>query len=101
MRLVACVDQKAPIHRIDAHNNAEKIRALRDLIDAGLALCALGFDAHFAGTRKDLASNEKWQHSSDNPIPRDIASHQVIVVATVTVPGKVRVVFVKTNFKSG
>src|SRR5215813_6178643 len=101
MRLVASIDQRAAIHRIDAHNHAEKIGTLRDLIDAGLALCTLGFNSHLAGACENLPGNEKWQHSSNDPIPRDIASHQVIVVATVTVTGKVGIVFVKANFKSG
>src|SRR5256885_1561296 len=79
MRLIARVDQGAPIHRIDAHNYAEEISALRDLIDAGLALGTLSFDAHLARPRENLASYEKRQHSSDNPVPRDIASHQVIL----------------------
>src|SRR6266545_7304200 len=100
MRFVTRVDQRAAVHRIDAHNHAEEVRTLRDLIDAGLALRTLGFDAHLARTRENLASYKKRQHSSNNPVPRDIASHQVIVVATVTMPGKVGVVFVKPNVKS-
>src|SRR4029450_10667745 len=62
MRLFTRVDQRSPIHRVDAHNHAEEIGALRDLIDAGLALSTLGFDAHLARTRANLASYEKQTH---------------------------------------
>ena len=45
MRLIARVDQRAAIHRIDAHHHTEKIGALRYLIDTRLALRAFGLDA--------------------------------------------------------
>ena len=75
MWLVTRVNQRAAIHRIDAHNHTEKISTLRDLIDAGLALRALGFDTHLASACENLTSNEERQHSSNDPVPRDIASH--------------------------
>ena len=100
VRLVTRVNQRAAIHCIDAHNHTEKISTLRDLIDAGLALRALGFDTHLASACGNLTSNEERQHSSDDLVPRDIASHQIIVVATVTVPCKISIIFVKPDFKS-
>src|SRR5204862_7722284 len=99
MRLVARFNQGAPIHRIDAHNYAEESSALRDLINAGLALSTLSLDAHLARTPENLASYEKRQHSSDNTVQRDIAPNQIIIGATVTVPGKVGIVCVKKNFE--
>ena len=36
MRLVTGINQRAVIHRVNAHQHAEKIRALRDLINAWL-----------------------------------------------------------------
>src|SRR5438270_3334707 len=101
MRLVTRVDQRAPIHRVDAHNDTEKICPLANLINARLALTTLGFDAHFPRAGEDLSSDEKRQNTGDDLVPRDIASHQVIVVATVTVSGKVGIVLVEANFVIG
>src|SRR5437867_12592995 len=101
MRLVTRVDQGAPIHRVNAHNNTEKISTLRDLINAQFALAALRFYTHFARPRENLPSNEKWQDTGNNLVPGDVATHQVIVVTTVTVPGEIGVVFVEANFVAG
>src|SRR5437870_7813251 len=101
MRLVTRVDEGPPIHRVDAHHYAEKIGALRDLIDSRIALTALRFDAHLPGAGENLAGDEKRQNARNDSVPCDIAAHQAIVVTTVTVPGKVGIVLVKPNFVAG
>ena len=101
MRFVAGIDERPPVHRVDADDDAKKIRALRNLIYTGLTRRALGFDAHFSGSGKNLACDQKRQDSGHELVPRHIAAHQVIVVATVAVPDKVGVVFVKTNLAPG
>src|SRR5205807_10280818 len=101
MRLVPRVDQGAPIHRVNAHDNTEKISTLRDLINAQFTLAALCFYTHFSRASKNLSSNEKWQDTGNDFVPGDVATHQVIVVTTVTVPGEIGVVFVEPNFVPG
>src|SRR5204862_6817744 len=101
MRLVTRIDQRAPIHRVDAHDNTEKISTLRDLINAQFALPAFYVHTHFARLRENLSRDEKRQDTGDNLVPGDIATHQVIIVATVTVPGEIGVVFVEPNFVPG
>ncbi len=101
VRFVARVDERPPVHRVDAHEHAEKIRALRNLIHAGLTRRALRFDAHFSGSGKNLARDQKRQDAGNEPVPRHIPAHQVVVVTTVAVPDKVGVVFVKANLAPG
>src|SRR5207247_7658294 len=101
MRLVTRVDQRSSIHRVDAHNHTEKIGALRDLINTRLALPAFCFDTHLAGARENLSRDEKRQNTGDDFVPCDVATHQVIVVTTVTMPGEVRIVLVEPNFVTG
>ena len=98
MRLVTRVDQRSPIHRVDANNHTEKIGALRDLINARLALPALRLNTHLAGARENLSRDEKRQNTGDDFVPCDVATHQVVVVTTVTVPGEVGIVLVEPNF---
>jgi len=85
MRFIASVNQRASIHCIDTYEHGEEIRALGDLIDAGLTGRALRFNTHLARARKNLAGNQKRQHGSDDALPRNIATHQVIVMAPITV----------------
>src|SRR5262249_27211069 len=59
MRLIARVDQWATIHGIDAHDHAEKISALRNLIDSWVTLAALAFDRQYARDGENLASDKK------------------------------------------
>src|SRR4029453_15522932 len=92
MRLIAGVDQRTTIHRVDAHHHAEKIGALRNLIDSWIPLAALALNPHFPRAGKNLTSDKKRQDAGDDPIPRDIAGHQVIVGATGAWAGKIGVV---------
>src|SRR5438046_493173 len=101
MGLITRVYQRSPVHRVDAHDYTEKIGALRDLIIARLALPALRLYTHFAGAGKNLSSNKKRQNTGDDLVPRNVATHQVIVVTTVTMPGEVRIVLVEANFVTG
>ena len=95
---VASVDERAAIHRVDAHEHTEKIRALRNLKNPGCTGCALRFDPHLSSAGEDLARDKKWQDSGDDAIPCDFPTHQIIVVTAVTMPNKVSVVLVKTDF---
>src|SRR5215207_5021551 len=101
MRLIARVDQRPTIHRIDAYHHAEEIGTLRNLIDSRIPLAALTFNSHFPRAGENLASDKKRQDARDDPIPWDIAGHQVIVMATVAVAGKIGVVLVKTDLVAG
>jgi hypothetical protein len=101
MGLVARIDQRAAIHCVNAHQDTEKIRALRNLKNIRLARCAFRFDTHFSSAGEDLAGDEKWQNTGNDVVPCDVATHQVIIVATVTVPDKVGIVLVKPNFIAG
>ncbi len=40
---------------------------------------------------------KKWQNARDEPVPRDIAPHQIIVVAPVAVPDEIGVVLVQPH----
>src|SRR5262245_15136947 len=101
MRFVASVDQRPAIHRVDAHDNAEKIGALRDLENSRIPLAAFAFNPHLSCAGKNLASNKERQDTGNNPVPWDIASHQVIVMATVAVAGEISVVLVKPDLMVG
>src|SRR5207244_13641438 len=98
VRFVAGVDERTPIHGVDADDHAEEIGALRDLKKSRLTRTAFAFYAHFAGARKNLARNQKRQNRRNDAIPRHIALHEVIVVTAVAVPEEIRVVFVEANF---
>jgi len=97
MGLVARIDQRAAIHRVNTHQDTEKIRALRNLKHTGLTRRALRFNPHLAGAGKNLSRNQKRQSSGDDVVPWDIAPHQVIVVATVAMTEKVGVIFIKPD----
>src|SRR5436309_14369126 len=101
MRLIARVDQRTAIHRVDAYHHAEKIGALRNLIDSRIPLAAFAFNPHFARAGENLASDKKRQDAGNDAIPRDIANHQVIVMATVAVTGKIGVVLIETDLVTG
>src|SRR6185369_10438098 len=101
MRFIACIDQRTTIHRIDAYNDAEKIGTLRNLKDSRIPPAAFAFNPHFPGAAKDLASDQKRQNTGNDPIPRNVAGHQVIVMATVAVPGKISVVLIKADLVPG
>src|SRR5438270_5437498 len=98
VRFVAGVDERTAIHRVDADDHAEKIRALRNLINSRLTRTALAFDAHLSGAGENLAGDQERQNGADDAVPRHIAPHEIVVVATVTVPEEVGVVLVKANF---
>ena len=98
MRFVPRVDQGPAVHCVNAHQHAEKIRALRNLKYPRLSRRALRFDTHLAGASEDLARDEKRQNARDDPVPCDLATYQVIVVTAVTVADKIGVVLVKTDF---
>src|SRR5437763_15594184 len=91
VRFVAGVDERTAIHRVDADDHAEKIRALRNLINSRLARTALAFNAHLSGAGENLAGDQKGQDPADDAIPRHIAPHEIVVVATVTVSKKIGV----------
>src|SRR5512133_3332561 len=97
MRFVPSVHQWPTIHRINADEHTEEIRALRNLKHTGLTSRAFRFDAHLAGPSEDLSRNQKRKGPCNNAVPRNIAPHEVIIVAAVTVAQKVRVVFVKSD----
>src|SRR6267143_968552 len=101
IRLVTRVYQEFSFHGDNAYANTEKISTLRDLIKAQFTLAALCFYTHFSRDSKNLSTNEKWQDTGDDFVPGDVATHQVIVVTTVTVPGEIGVVFVEPNFVPG
>ena len=101
MRLVARIDQRTTIHGVNTYQHTEKIRALRNLKNTRLARRALRFDAHLSCAGEDLACDEKRQNAGDDAVPCDPAAHQVIIVTAVTVPDKVAVVLVKTDFVAG
>ena len=63
----------------------------------GLSGSAFRLDSHFPGAGENLACNQKRQDRADDPVPRDFAFHQVIVVTAVAVAKKIGVVFVKPN----
>src|SRR4029453_5921109 len=56
---------------------------------------------HVSSAGEDLAGGEERQNTGDDTIPCDVAAHQVIIVAAVTVPDKVGIVLVKPNFITG
>src|SRR3954471_5753880 len=97
VRLITRIHERSFVHRIDAHEHAEEIRALRDLVNPWLTSRALGFDPELARSGKNLARDEKRDHTRHDLIPRHITSHQVVVVAAITVTDKIRVVFVEAN----
>ena len=94
VRLIAGVDKRPAVHGVDAYEHAEEIGALRNLINAQLADRTFGFDAHFAGPRKDLARDEERQNTRYDSIPGQVAAHQKVVVTTITVSDEIGVVFV-------
>ena len=98
MRFVARVDQRPAIHRVDADHHAEKICALRNLINSRLTRSAFSLHAHFAGASENLTGNQERQNRADDPVPRHIALHQIIVVAAVAVSEEIGVVFVEADF---
>jgi len=81
------VDQGTTIQRVDAHHHAEKSARCGNLIDSRIPLAALAFNPHFP-RRKNLAS-ERNGRTPATMRSTDIAAHQVIVVATVAVAGKI------------
>src|SRR4030095_8891636 len=101
MGLGARINQRAAIHCVNTHQDAEKIRALRNLKNIRLTRSAFRFDTHFSSACEDWAGDEERQNTGDDTIPCDVAAHQVIIVAAVTVPDKVGIVLVKPNFITG
>src|SRR4030095_14191404 len=101
MRLIACVDQRTTDPRVEANHDAEKIGAVGTLRDSRITLAALALNPHFPRAGENLASDKKRQDAGDDPIPRDIAGHQVIVMATVAVASKIGVVLVKADLVAG
>src|SRR5262249_59000021 len=97
VRLVAGIDERSAIHGVDADYDAEEICALRNLIKARLTRRAFAFHAHFAGAGENLAGNQKRHDRADDSVPRTFPPRQVLILATVAVPEKVGVVFVKAN----
>src|SRR5437762_3055121 len=73
---------RPPVHRVDANDHAEKIRALRNLINARLTRSAFSFHAHFAGAGENLARDQKWQdRAEDRKSTRLNSSHRCISYA--------------------
>ena len=99
--LVAGVDDGAAVHCVDGNQDAEKIRALGNLEKAGLAGSLLPFHAHLAGAGVNLPGDEKRDDAGDDAIPRDVAAHEVIVMAAVGVADEIGVVLVEANFAAG
>ena len=56
MRLIARIDERALVHRIDADERAEEVGPLRDLKHAWLARGALPFHSHLAGAGERFAA---------------------------------------------
>src|SRR5258708_19980746 len=97
VRFVSRIDNRPSIHRVDAHQDAKEIRSLRYLENPGLARGSLSFDSHFSGAGKNLAGDQKGNDVSDKPIPRHRSTHQVVVMASVTMSDEVVVVLVKPH----
>ena len=97
MRLVAGVYERTLVHRIDAHEHAEEVGALRNLKHSRLPGRAFPFDPELARAGENLPCDQKWQNARDELVPRDIAPHQVIVVAPIAMPGEVGVVLVQAH----
>src|ERR1700674_3783568 len=98
VRFVTRMDNRAPVHRVDTDQDTKKIGALRDLENARLTRRAFAFNAHFTRAGKYLASDEKWNHFVDQPVPGDSPAHEIVVMATVTVSDKIGIVFVESDF---
>ena len=60
VRLIARVDDRAPVHGIDGDQHAEEVGALRDLKNPGLRLTVFAFQPHLARAGEDLAGDEEW-----------------------------------------
>ena len=78
-------------------SDGKEIGALRNLVNPRLPRCALRLDPHLARAGEDLSGDEKRKDSGDNPVPRHISPHQVVVVATITVSRKIGVVLVEPH----
>ena len=97
MRFIACVDNWAPVHRVDADQNAEKICSLRDLKNPWANRRTFPLDPHCACAGEDLACDKKWNDITDDSIPGDIPAHEIVVMASVTMPNEVGIVLIKAD----
>ena len=96
VRLVAGVNQRAAVHRVDADQLGEEIGALGNL-EAARATVVLAFPADLARAGVELARDEEGRHGVDEALPRDDAGDEVIVVAAVAVAAEVGVVLVELD----
>ena len=87
--LVARVDDRTRVHRLQADFRLEEVRALGDLVVARLGI-VLGADLTRA--REDLSRDEERHHVLHDPRERHLAVHQVVLVRAVRVALVVRVV---------
>src|ERR1700742_4390723 len=93
VRLVACIYQRPTLHRVDALQLGEKITTLRDL-KTGLDEMVLFFPAVFARTAENLPRHEKTLDARGQLRPRQRARKQIVFVATVAMPAKIRIIFI-------
>ena len=89
--LVARVDDRPAVHRLEADLGLEEVRALRNLIVAVLDV-VLGAD--LACPRVDLPRREKWHEVLDDAGEGHLAIHQIVLVGAVGVALAVGVVLV-------
>ena len=96
MRLVARVDERAAVHRVDADQLGKEIGALRNL-EAARAAVVLALPADLARARVELARDEERRHRLHEPIPRNHARDEVIVVAAVGMAAEIGIVLVELH----
>src|SRR4051812_26307878 len=96
MRLVARIDNRPPLHRIDTLQFAEEIAPLRYL-KGGRDKSIFRFHRELSRPGNDLARDQKRLNPIGEIVPRQRTGQQVILMAAVAMAQEIRVVFVKPN----
>jgi hypothetical protein len=97
MRLVAGVHDRPLHHRVESDLGLEEIRALGDLVGAGVSTILA---ADLARPTPDLARREERQQGLDDLLERRASIHQVVLVAAVAVALAVAVVLVDQHLRA-
>ena len=96
--LVTRIDDRALDHRIERDFGLEEVRALGELIVAGMPAVLA---ADLAGAAPDLARREEGKQGLDDLLEGRAAVHQIVLVAAVAVALAVAVVLVDQHLRAG